>query len=84
MIGSLICATSDRLVEVSISGFSDELRQWITDNIDSLIGKIVTVLYNERISSKDKNRAGVDSLFLPRFVEFRNDKSVANSSKEIK
>lgn len=84
MVGSLICATSDRLVEVSISGFSDELRQWITDNIDSLIGKIVTVLYNERISSKDKNRAGVDSLFLPRFVEFRSDKTVANSSKEIK
>lgn len=81
-VGSLICASSDRLVEVSISGFSDELRQWITDNIKDLIGKIVTVLYNERI--KSKSRTGVDSLFLPRFVEFRSDKTVANSSKEIK
>jgi len=81
-VGSLICASSDRLVEVSISGFSDELRQWITDNIKDLIGKIVTVLYNERI--KSKARTGVDSLFLPRFVEFRSDKTVANSSKEIK
>jgi hypothetical protein len=81
-VGSLICASSDREVVVSISGFSFELRQWITDNIDDLIGKIVTVTYNERITSKAKN--SVDSLFLPRFQEFRSDKTVANSSNEIK
>jgi hypothetical protein len=45
---------------------------------------IVAVIYNERISSQDKNRAGVDSLFLPRYAEFRSDKTVANSSAEIK
>lgn len=84
MVGSLICASSDRLVEVSISGFDVPTRKWITDNINNLIGKIVTVLYNERIKSKEKGRENVDSLFLPRFVEFRNDKNVANSSKEIK
>jgi hypothetical protein len=81
-VGSLICASSDRLVEVSISGFSFELRRQITDTIDELIGTIVAVIYNERI--KSKARTGVDSLFLPRFAEFRTDKSVANSSKEIK
>lgn len=84
MVGSLICASSDRLVEVSISGFDVATRKWITDNIDSLIGKIITVMYNERIKSKGKGRETVDSLFLPRFVEFRNDKTVANSSAEIK
>lgn len=84
MVGSLICRSSDGKVEVSISGFSIELRQWITDNINSLIGTIVTVMYNERISSKGNNRAGVDSLFLPRFKEFRTDKKIANSSSEIK
>lgn len=82
MVGSLICASSDRKVEVSISGFSDELRAEITRDIDSLIGTIVTLLYNERITSE--TRTGVDSLFLPRFAEFRLDKTVANSSKEIK
>lgn len=81
-VGSIIGASSDRLVEVSISGFSDELRLWITANKDSLLGTIMTVMYNERI--KSKSRTGVDSLFLPRFVEFRSDKTVANSSKEIK
>jgi len=46
MVGSLQMASSDRLVEVSISGFSDDLRQWITDNIDDLIGTIAAVTYN--------------------------------------
>ncbi len=81
-VGSLICASSDGEVVVSISGFSFELRRWITDNINDLIGQIVTVTYNERITSKVKG--SVDSLFLPRFQEFRTDKTIANSSKEIK
>lgn len=84
MVGSLICASNDRLVECAISGFPDDLRKEITDNIDSWMGSIVTVLYNERISSKEKGRVGIDSLFLPRFAERRYDKSIANSSKEIK
>jgi ATP-dependent DNA ligase len=82
MVGSLQMASSDRLVETNISGFSDELRQWITDNIKDLVGTIAAVTYNERI--KSQTRTGVDSLFLPRFAEFRTDKTVANSSKEIK
>lgn len=83
-LGSLICASADRLVEVSISGFTDELRQEIFDNIDDWVGRIVTVMYNERISSKHINRATVDSLFLPRFVEERLDKTVADNSAKIK
>ena len=81
-VGSLICASSDRKVIVSISGFSHKLRQEITDNINNLIGTIVTVIYNERIASEQ--RTDSDSLFLPRFNEFRNDKKVADSSAEIK
>lgn len=82
MVGSIECESRDGLVAVSISGFSDELRQWITDNQASLLGTIVEVKYNERI--KSKSRTGVDSLFLPRFQEFRSDKTVANASSEIK
>lgn len=81
MLGALICQSSDGKVEVSIgSGFSDAQRKEYTE--EATIDKIVEVLYNERIS--DKSREGVDSLFLPRFVELREDKDVANSSKEIK
>lgn len=81
MVGSLICASSDRQVEVSISGFDDKLRQEITNTINSLMGTIVSVMYNERI--KSKTRSTVDSLFLPRFIEFRHDKSQADSSSTI-
>jgi ATP-dependent DNA ligase len=84
MVGSIQCASSDRGVEVNISGFPDDLRKWITDNQAELKGTIVSILYNERIKSKDKNRANVDSLFLPRYAEFRSDKTVADHSKDIK
>jgi len=84
-VGSLICASSDRKVQVDISGFSEDLRLEITRTINQLIGTIVEVLYNERISSKSSNRAGVDSLFLPRFSRFRHpEKLIADASNEIK
>jgi hypothetical protein len=83
-VGSLIVASSDRKVVTSISGFPDDLRDEITRDIESWIGSIVAVLYNERIKSQGKGREDVDSLFLPRFLERRFDKSVANSSEDIK
>jgi DNA ligase-1 len=85
-VGSLICASRDHKVEVSISGFTEDLRLEITKNINNLIGSIVTIKYNERISSKSTGREDVDSLFLPRFGCFRDkhDKSLADSSDEIK
>lgn len=81
MMGALLCRSSDGKVEVSIgSGYSDDQRLEFTRR--KVLGRIITVLYNERIASKD--RPGVDSLFLPRFIELREDKNKANSSKEIK
>ena len=80
ILGALVCQSSDGKVVVSIgSGFSDEQRLEFTR--DNTVGKIVEVLYNERITKKD---GGPDSLFLPRFVELREDKDVANSNAEIK
>lgn len=86
MVGSLNCVSSDRKVQVAISGFSDDLRREITNTIDELINNrtIVEIEYNERISSESSHRVGVDSLFLPRFSMFRFDRTEANSSDEIK
>jgi len=81
LVGSIVCASADRKVEVSISGLSDALRKQITDNQNDWMGRIIEVRYNERISSR--TRTDVDSLFLPRFVELREDKDVANNSAEI-
>jgi len=80
MLGALVCQSSDGKVEVSVgSGFSDAQRRKFTRK--ATVGRVIEILYNERISSRD--RTDVDSLFLPRFVELREDKDVANSSAEI-
>lgn len=81
MVGSLEMSSSDRLVEANISGFPDDLRKWISENIEQLVGSIAEVTYNERI--KSKARPDIDSLFLPRFSSLRHDKKIADSTKEI-
>jgi hypothetical protein len=76
-MGNIICATSDRKLVVNVGiGFSDEDRDEEWPN-----GTIVTTKYNEVI--KDK-KSDTFSLFLPRFVERRFDKKVANSFEELK
>ncbi len=79
MLGAIICESSDGVVKVNVgSGFTDAHRkQYWKEN---LIDKIVAVKYNSRI----KNKTGEESLFLPVFIELRDDKDVADSSKIIK
>ena len=78
MLGSLICASSDNVITVNVgSGLKDEQRQSLGSNT---IGKVVAVKYNARIKNKD----GGESLFLPIFVEIRDDKTEADSSTGIK
>ena len=79
MLGALVLESSDKKVRVSVgTGFTDQERKELTPK--NCIGKIVSVGYNERIKDKTKD---YDSLFLPRFIEIREDKSVANSENEI-
>lgn len=79
-MGKLICASSDRKVIVGVgSGWSDTERATIGKEV---IGKIVAVQYNERIT--DKSRPENDSLFLPRVLEIREDKTTADPSSKIK
>lgn len=77
-LGALLVQSSDGIIEVSVgSGFSDIERESLTP--ENTIGKIITVRYNSKI--KDSS-SGKWSLFLPRFVSFRDDKDVANSFDE--
>ena len=81
MLGAMLLESDDGKVCVSVgTGFSDEQRKAYFDR--SIVGKIATIVYNSRI--KDKNRPNVDSLFLPRFIELREDKTETNSSEQIK
>jgi ATP-dependent DNA ligase len=79
MLGAIVCESADGIVKVNVgSGFTDAHRkQYWKEN---LVDKIVAVKYNARI----KNKAGEESLFLPVFVEIRDDKDVADSTKDIK
>jgi hypothetical protein len=79
MLGAILCESADGVVKVSVgSGFSDAQRkQYWKENI---VAKIAAIKYNMRI----KNKLGEESLFLPIVLEIRDDKDVADSSKEIK
>lgn len=78
-MGALVLSSSDRLVQTNVgTGFSDDDRNRITRDI---IGRIVAIKYNARITDKKSN---IDSLFLPVWIELRLDKTVADSSADIK
>lgn len=80
LFGSLTSQSADGLLECGVSGLSDELRLEIHNNRSEWLGKIITVLSNGIMYS---TKGGLHSLFLPRFVEERNDKSVADTFSEI-
>jgi ATP-dependent DNA ligase len=77
MLGAILCESADGVIKVSVgSGFNDGQR----NQGDELVGKIVAVKYNARITNKE----GDQSLFLPIFIEVRDDKDTADNSKDIK
>lgn len=79
MLGAIVCESADGIVKVSVgSGFNDLQRK--TYWVENLVDRIVAIKYNSRI----KNRQGEDSLFLPVFVEIRDDKNVADKAKDVK
>lgn len=78
-LGALVLQSSDAKVNVSVgTGLTDENRSTLTEQ--NIVGKIISVKYNARIS----NKSGEDSLFLPVFIEVREDKTEADSSVNIK
>lgn len=83
-LGAIVCRSrpqDGKFLTVNVgSGFNDAHRDNLWADRDNLIGKIVAVKYNMR----SKNKAGEESLFLPIFVEVRDDKTEADSIGDIK
>ena len=78
-LGAIVCESADGIIKVNVgSGFNDAHRKTLKE--EDLLGKIVAIKYNARIKSK----LGTESLFLPIFVEIREDKDLADDSKDIK
>lgn len=79
MLGALTCQSKDGKIVVDVgSGFKEYHRKEIGKEV---IGKIISVKYNCRI--KDK-KSEFESLFLPVFLEVRDDKSEPDLSKDIR
>lgn len=71
-IGGFICQDSSGEYKVKVgSGFTEQDLIELSKNPDDIIGKIVAIQYNVPIEDKNGNK----SLFLPRFIEVRNDKT---------
>lgn len=80
--GSITCRTSDGLLEVNVSGMTDAMRKDIHERREQVIGNIITVKANSIMKPSDSSE--LHSLFLPRFVELRTDKSEADSLERVK
>ena len=79
MLGSVVCQSQDGLLETNVSGFSDAMRKTIWNNREDYLDRIITVRFND-IMQKPGVKA---SLFLPRFVEIRDDKTEADTLTKI-
>ena len=79
-LGALVLTSADGEVKVNVgSGFTDEQRDKYTK--ENTVGKVVAVKYNAKIQDK---KTGQTSLFLPVFLELREDKTDADISSSIK
>ncbi|MEG0063018.1 MAG: hypothetical protein RR740_00295 [Pseudomonas sp.] len=80
--GSLQLATSCRTLVVNCSGFTDALREEINDDRESWMGAIVTVRSNSVMLSDDLEKKP-HSLFLPRFIDRRTDRTDADDFDRV-
>jgi DNA ligase-1 len=79
--GSIIVESEDALVRAGCSGFSDKLRQEIHENREDWFGAIVTVTINGIQYSTKVGKP--HSVYLPRFIERRLDKNIADTLDRI-
>ena len=80
--GSLKVQTIDGLLEADVAGFKRDMEQYLHDNRDSVLGKVLCVRANALSTPSDSNPK--HSLYHPRFVEVRDDKYRADSLDEVK
>lgn len=82
MCGSIRCISSDNKLEVFVKPRTFADAEFIWNNQEENLNRILTVKYNDKILSETKK--GIYSLYLPVFVEVRTDKDVADKLEDIK
>lgn len=81
LFGSLNCFSSCDKLEVNASGIPDDLRIEIHNNRSKYMNAIATIRSNGIMYSTKPGK--LHSLFLPRLIEIRDDKTVADSFEYI-
>ena len=81
-IGAIFVESEDGVVKCKVgSGLTDAQRKKFFLTQDEMIGKIVTVRGNDLVTNELKQDQY--SIFLPRFVEVRDDKTIADTFDKI-
>lgn len=78
VISSIEVKSSDGLLVTNPAGIKEDMMIYITENQDSLLGKIVQV----ECSGISSNSKGQYSLLHPRFIKIRDDKFIADSLEQ--
>lgn len=81
--GSLQCESDCGELEVNVSGFEDDQRKAIWADRENWPGKIITARSNTLLKPSTSKKSGKWSLFLPRFIEERLDKTEADTLQKI-
>lgn len=81
-VGAIFVESEDGVVKCKVgSGLTDAQRKKFFLTQDEMLGKIVTIKGNDLVTNELKQ--GQYSIFLPRFVEVRDDKTVADTFDKI-
>lgn len=79
-IGAIQFANDEGTIKGQCSGFSDAELEEFSKNKDSLIGKIISVEFND-VTKAENNE--YYALSHPRFIEVRNDKNETDDLKKV-
>ena len=80
-IGAIFVESEDSKIKFKVgSGLTDAQRKSFYKQKESMIGKIATIRGNDIVSSETKETFAI---FLPRFIEIREDKTVADTYEKV-
>ena len=79
-IGAIQFSNDEGTIKGQCSGFSDEELDLFTKNKDNLIGRIISVEFNDIVKSENNDYYALSH---PRFIEIRNDKDETDTLDKV-
>lgn len=79
-IGAIQFSNDEGTIKGQCSGFSDEELDLFTKNKDNLIGKIISVEFNDLVKSENNDYYALSH---PAFIEIRNDKDETDTLEKV-